>query len=299
MAPSRGTFVNTPGPSYRPITAEDGVPSEIALFRSPIDAKAVVIVMPAMGVRADYYQPLAVELSRAGFHAITADLRGHGKSGLRASRQHDFGFHEMLRFDWPAVVAAAKREFPEGPIYLLGHSLGGQLNALYASQHQAHLSGLIFIAAGSVHFLGWPFPRCLGILAFTQLARWFAWIWGYFPGQRIGFGGREARSVLRDWAHNARTGRYEPVRSGSDFEGALGRVALPHLAISLAGDRLTPRRAVHNLSRKMGRSPATAVHLGPDEMPTGGLDHFKWVRHSGPIVARIGAWIGSLPPSRA
>ena len=44
---------------------------------------------------------------------------------------------------------------------------------------------------------------------------------GYVPGDRLGFGGTEARTLMRDWAHNGRTARYEPIGSDVNYESAL------------------------------------------------------------------------------
>ncbi len=75
----------------------------------------VIMCMPAMGVRASYYEPLARALTLSGWNVITADLRGNGESGIRPRRSCDFGYYEMVRYDWPAVVAETRRMFPRSP----------------------------------------------------------------------------------------------------------------------------------------------------------------------------------------
>jgi predicted alpha/beta hydrolase len=44
---------------------------------------------------------------------------------------------------------------------------------------------------------------------------------GYFPGRVIGFGGREARTVMKDWTHNLKTGSYKLTTSIFDYDSAL------------------------------------------------------------------------------
>ena len=126
--------------------------------------------MPAMGVRAAFYEPLALNLGENGINAVTADLRGLGASSVRVGRGTDFGYHDMLALDWPAVVDAVRSRFPRSRIFLLGHSLGGQLNALYASVHPQTVDGLILVASCSVFYRGWPFPGNYGIWLGTQSA---------------------------------------------------------------------------------------------------------------------------------
>ena len=269
------------------IEGKDGVTSRITVFADDFSHTApVLICMPAMGVPAKFYDPLAVPVVKEGWRLVTADLRGNGLSSLRASRKVSFGYHEMVTFDWPAVVEKVKTLFPGAPIYLLGHSLGGQLSTLYLAANPEACTGLILVATPSVYYKGWDFPLNLGILAGTQLACAIAGILGYFPGKKIGFGGTEARGVIRDWAHTGRTGRYEPAGSPVNFERLLGELELPVLSISFEVDLLAPERAVGNLCAKMKRCRITHHHL-PDE----DLGHLQWVRNPPPVIEKIKQWL--------
>ena len=269
------------------IEGKDGVTSRITVFAddfSPVSP--VLICMPAMGVPAKFYDPLAVPVVKEGWRLVTADLRGNGLSSVRASREVSFGYHEMVTFDWPAVVEKVKALFPGAPVYLLGHSLGGQLSALYLAANPEACTGLILVATPSVYYKGWDFPLNLGILAGTQLACAIARILGYFPGKRIGFGGTEARGVIRDWAHTGRTGRYELAGSAVDFERLLGELELPVLSICFAVDLLAPERAVANLCAKMKRCRITHHLLGDEN-----LGHLQWVKNPQPVIEQIKQWL--------
>lgn len=272
------------------INVDDNVQSKITVFKIENTNAPVIICMPAMGVAASYYEPLALNLCSQGFQVVTSDLRGIGHSSVRASKSVNFGYHEMVSFDWPAIVKTVKNIFPDNPVYLLGHSLGGQLNALYASQNQEQISGIIFVAAGSVYYKSWAFPKSIGILLGTQLARLISKMWGYLPGKQLGFGGREARTVIRDWAHCALTGYYELKNSLFNFEKALAEIKLPVLAITLEGDNLAPVTSAKNLCEKMCNATIHYQHMTELEMETSGLNHFKWVRYSLPIAEKIRYW---------
>jgi len=271
------------------ITAQDGAASKITVFTAdPAPSAPVLICMPALGVAAKFYEALASPILHEGWRFVTADLRGNGLSAVRVRRGVSFGYREMVTFDWPAVVEKAKELFPGAPVYLLGHSLGGQLSALYAAANPGVASGLILVAAPSVHWRGWDFPLSLCVLAGTQAACALAKVLGYFPGRRIGFGGTEARGVICDWARQARTGRYEPAGSSLKVEGLLGEMEIPVLAFSFEGDLLSPERAVAGLLAKMPRARITHVNLAGED-----LDHFRWVKRPDSIVETIREW---LPP---
>lgn len=269
------------------IETRDAVTSMITIFTgdSPPDSP-VLICMPAMGVPARFYEPLALPVLREGWSLVTADLRGNGWSSVRVARGVSFGFHEMVAFDWPAVVEKVKALFPAAPLYLLGHSLGGQLSALYLAANPGACSGLILVAAPSVHYRGWDFPLNLGVLAGTQLACLIARLLGYFPGRKIGFGGTESRELICDWAHTGRTGRYEPAGSAVEYERLLGEMEFPVLSISFEVDLLAPERAVANLCAKMKRCRITRHHLQDQD-----LGHLKWVANPEPVIEKIRQWL--------
>ncbi len=283
----------TPEISTQPLRMGDGTRSAITIFTH--DAAApVVICTPAMGVRASFYEPLALNLCARGLNVVTADLRGMGASSVKVGRGTDFGYHEMLTHDWPSVVDAVGRQFPDTRIFLMGHSLGGQLNVLYTSLNAPKITGLVLVASCSVFYKGWPFPASIGILLGTQSARALCALLGYFPGRLIGFGGTAARTVIRDWARNARTGRYDLTHSPHDFEARLKQLRRPVLAVSIAGDGFAPPRALDNLCRKFSGAPLARWHVRPGELAPVGMDHFGWVRHSGPIAARVAEWVASI-----
>lgn len=251
----------------------------------------LLVLVPAMGTPAAYYDPLGKALGDRGINVAAFDLRGIGDSPVRASRDTDFGYHALASEDLPAIIAAARERFPGGPLFLLGHSLGGQLSALYLARGRHEVRGLVLVATSSVYYRGWSGARQIGVLGFTQIAALLANVLGHFPGAKIGFGGREARSVVGDWARLARSGRLAPKGADMDYEAALARVELPILAVSIAGDRLAPRRAVDNLVAKMPKARLDRRHLAPEDLGDPRIDHFRWARSPAGIVGLIETWM--------
>ncbi len=274
------------------VTAADGAQSKVTVYREGTDPRGpVLLIMPAMGVHADYYAPMALDCVAAGWNAVTADLRGNGRSTLRVSREIDFGYHHLVEYDWPATVSAVKEMFPESPLYLTGHSLGGQLSALYLSRRPDDVTGLILIAAGSVYYRGWNFPESLGVLALTQFSRLISAVLGYYPGRRFGFGGTEAGTLIRDWAYQCRTGLYKLTGSPHDFEALLKTIRKPVLAFSFDDDGLTPYKAVRHLCGKMPEATVTHLHVKPRDLDLDELGHFKWVRNFKALTGKIESWM--------
>lgn len=255
--------------------------------------RAVVLIWPAMAVTASYYALFCAELAELGIASVAADLRGQGESRPRPDRRSRHGYHELASRDWPAVVAATRERFGEGvPLYLLGHSIGGQVSVLYAAREPKGVDGLIFVAAGSVDFRGFPGVSGLRVLLSTQLAASIARLWGYFPGHRLGFAGRQPAPLIRDWARIARTGRFRPSGADIVYEEGFASVRLPVLAVSVAGDTLAPPTAVDRLCDRLPSAAVERWHFEPDG--GGRVDHVRWARKGAPIAARIRTWADGL-----
>ena len=270
------------------IVSIDGFRNNISIYQPFYIRNApVIIIMPALGVKAKFYDSFAKKLKDKGYIVVTTDLRGTGKSAINP-RKRNFGYHEIISFDWSVIIEKINKHFPNNKIYLLGHSLGGQLNTLYASQHQQLISGLLLVASCSVYYKGWNFPLNLGVLFGTQAAGLLVKMLGYFPGKKVGFAGTEAKNVILDWAYNARTGKYKLLNSKIAFEDDFSKIKLPVLAISFEADKLAPKKAVNILCSKMENATINNVHYSKTD-----LDHFNWVSKNDFVVETINNWFNS------
>ncbi|MFG2063091.1 alpha/beta fold hydrolase [Micromonospora sp. NPDC048871] len=271
----------------------DGARLGIQVYPEPTGpAEApVVLVVPAMGVRARYYRPFATALRAAGLRVVVADLRGTGESTPRASRACRYGYPELAA-DIGAVRAALKVRFDGRRTLLLGHSLGGQAAVLHLALHgEQEVDGLVLTAVGIPYWRDFTGPRRYGVLPYTQGIAATARLLGVWPGW--GFGGRQARGVIRDWAYTARTGRF-PDLEGVDTEAAVRQIRTPVLAVSFAHDQYTPHATLDRLCAKLPEAAVARVRY-PD--PQGvRLDHFTWVRHAAePLAARVADFAATLP----
>lgn len=273
------------------IKSKDGVLSRITVFRNPLNHAPVVVIMPAMGVKASFYAPLAHLLVKQELNVVTADLRGHGESAIRPGRHVDFGYREMVLYDWPCIMSQVKMFFPHSLKIILGHSLGGQLSTLYLAENPASIHSLILVAAPSLYYKHWPFPRSIKLLFSTQIFHWIAKALGYYPGRKIGIGGTEAIQLVKDWARVVRTGRYGMIDKNLDYESCLRRLRIPVLAISFTDDDFAPKGAVDHLCQKMPNVSLTRWQLAPENFDCKRLGHLWWINQSEPLAYRLSRWL--------
>ena len=276
------------------IQSNDGVSSRITVFPALDERAPTVICMPAMGVSARFYEPLARNFVKKGLNVVTADLRGHGESGIRPGRKRDFGYGDMVVHDWPSIMDQVVKHFPDSPRIILGHSLGGQLSTLYLSEKPEKATGLVLIAAPSLYYRDWPFPRDLRILLMTHTFALIASVLGYHPGRKLHVGGTEARRLIYDWARITRKGKYDMIRKGVDYEKLSRDLEIPVLAISFSDDGFAPKPVADRLCQRMPLAELTRWHLTPEYLGCSSLGHFSWVKQSEHLTSMIKKWIEAI-----
>jgi predicted alpha/beta hydrolase len=213
-------------------------------------------------------------------------------SSVSDVRSSDFGYHHSLALDIPAALEA----MPGPPAVIAGHSLGGQLALLYAASHPEHTTPVVAIASGSSYHGTVATQR--GQRVRRRQAATVSLITralGYFPGNRLGFGGRQPRAVMQDWSLEARTGRYDLVGSSFDYEAALARLDAAVLMITLEGDTLITDAAAKYLGNRLETAKLSSVRLTLDKNEGAPFNHFRWARQNPTAVLEaIDDWLPTI-----
>lgn len=280
----------------RTLLADDDPPSPIVIFnhsRQPHARTPVFVCLPAMGVAASFYAPFAEALAQATVGvAVLSDLRGQGGSTELARRGAQFGYREIVEQDIPSLIAAIAAQFPDRPLYLVGHSLGGQLGSL-AAVHAPGLAGLILVASGTAHHRAWPKALRWRAGITVQVVRAVAALLPWYPGRLLGFGGDQPRRFMADWSYNASTGRYRCAGSRIDYEEALDDLVLPVLSIELRADPVAPTGATSALLAKLASCTIERKQIDGVTTDAPWRRHFSWARRPDDVVAEIHAWARS------
>jgi alpha-beta hydrolase superfamily lysophospholipase len=108
---------------------------------TPPSPKATVLVLHGGGDHCGRYPGVTAALVAAGFQAALFDFRGHGQSDGR--RWHVDAFADYLH-DLDAFVAKLSQDgIARDRLFVLGHSQGALIGALWAVRHARLLSGLV------------------------------------------------------------------------------------------------------------------------------------------------------------
>lgn len=112
------------------LRTDDGLPLHLRRWSVPGPARGTVLLVHGLGEHIGRHAALADRLNALGWHVAGYDQRGHGASG--GARGHVAGPNSLLS-DLGRMVAHVRTQ-SDGPLVLLGHSLGGLVAARYVAE---------------------------------------------------------------------------------------------------------------------------------------------------------------------
>ncbi len=119
-------------------------------WRDPVaEPRFVAVLVHGYGEHIGRYQHVAEALIANGAVVYGMDHIGHGKSGGERVLVNDF---EDVVDDVDTVVTTARTEWPDLPVVLIGHSMGGMIGARYAQRHGDRLAAVVLSGAAIGEF---------------------------------------------------------------------------------------------------------------------------------------------------
>lgn len=286
-APAASVIARTAGAGA--VRTADGI--ELALYRWPAAAaRATVALVHGLAEHAGRYEALAKRLNAAGIELVAIDLRGHGRSpGERTwvARIDDY------LLDAEALVGAAAR--PNTPLFLMGHSMGGAIAALFALERlerfaaQTHsVAGLILSSPALAP--GRNVPRWM-----IAASRFVSRVWPHFSAMKF-----EPALLSRD-AAVVEANRSDalvhhggiPARTGAEILVAMARIErgraalrLPVLVYHGTEDKLTEPEGSRDFAARVGSPDCTlTIYEGSYHETMNDLDRER-------VIEALIDWIG-------
>lgn len=123
----------------------DGLDISVMVVRPAGEAKAVLQLAHGMSGCKERFLPFMEFMAEQGVVCVANDHRGHGDS---VKTSGDLGYmydggQEALIDDMRGVTEAICNEYPEIPVFLLGHSMGSLAARVYAREDDSMLDGII------------------------------------------------------------------------------------------------------------------------------------------------------------
>lgn len=262
------------------LVADDGALLAGTLFVGQ-RPKAAVVLNSGTGIPRRFYAAFARWLSERGYAVLTYDYRGIG--GSKPRRQSLRGFEASMTIwaerDMTAAIENQKARYPELPLYVVGHSVGGQLLAL--AKNTELLAGVASIGTSTG-----TWQKMTGSLRWMSAALWYGIIpattraLGYAPTKKLRWGENLPAGVAREWALWCKSDDYFlPHLTGAQ----VARVASfkkPWLALSCTDDPIANEQTVAALFRMYASLVPTERRIAPAEIGMSEIGHLGFFSRS-------------------
>lgn len=120
--------------------AYDGVDLYAQSWSTTRRPEAVICLVHGLGEHASRYAHLAEAMCESNISVVAYDLRGHGKSGGKRGHAPNY---EALMDDVSLALKNTAELFPDIPLFLMGHSFGGNQVLNFVMRRHPKLQGVI------------------------------------------------------------------------------------------------------------------------------------------------------------
>ena len=256
------------------IYTEDDVALKGRLYATSGAVQGNIVVAGATGVAQRFYRRFACYATEQGFNVMTLDYRG-----VAESRTGDLTGFSMSYLDWGRYDIAAAIEAMyqvDVPLYLVGHSYGGQALGLLPN-HQL-LAGAYSFGTGA-GWTGWMSKReaikvkFMWAFVLPLIVRWK----GFMAWSLLGMGEDLPLGVYRDWKRWCQYPNYffdDP--DYSDLIEAFSKVSIPYIAATSTDDLWAPPESRDAFCRYFSSCDLTLTTLeATPELPIGHMGYFR------------------------
>ncbi|XBQ15948.1 MAG: alpha/beta fold hydrolase [Oceanicaulis sp.] len=234
---------------------------------------AVMVINPATGYPARFYQGFAGAAATQGWAVLTYDYRGQGESSDRHPRRDPATMLDWALEDIPAAARHACAEHPGLPLDVVGHSVGGQFAAFTPSDLPLRRLALLSSSSGywgrqsaPLKFFAWAFWRVIGPL---QLATR-----GYIPRGAFWKGEDLPAGVWRDWRDfGVNPAGFRDRFAELGLAGRYARFTAPIKAWTPDDDPIANPAGVRWLLERYENAPSEMKIVRHDQLGRGAIGH--------------------------
>jgi len=255
------------------VSTKNGKQISSTFYMPEHNAKAAVLIVPAMGASQHYYSSFATWLAIKGFIVVTFDYSDVGLSLSGELRNSTVTISDWAKFDCKAMIETTSTIAGGKPIFWIGHSLGGQIFGLVPNAEQ--VTKVIAIASGSGYWLE--------SVITLKVRVWWLWffvvplttrIYGYFPGKRLRKVGDLPKGVIQQWREWCLNPEYLVGVEGEEVRQKFASIVTPICSYSFTDDELMSKRNIDSLNGFYSMAPIKNNRVSPVEIGAKRIGHF-------------------------
>ena len=243
-----------------------------ATFFEAKDGSTVLIIASATGVKQEFYQKFAQDLSNNGVSVITFDYYGIGRSLTKPIKDLSNNAADWGKNDLESVIQYVMTKYPESKKVILGHSIGGQLIGLAKSA--TDVDKIVLVAAQSGY---WKFWEGMG-----KIKMWFNWyvlfpvlisLFGYLNSKKLSGMENLPKNVARQWRSWGKRPDY--IQSDQTITRKyFDQIETEVSAFGIADDQFAPLKAVEWMTNQYRNAKVKSAILHPEDFNVKRIGHF-------------------------
>ncbi|MFC3153377.1 alpha/beta fold hydrolase [Litoribrevibacter euphylliae] len=257
------------------LTTLDGYALGATRYPAQGEVKGNIVVAAATGVHQGFYRRFAVYASDQGFNVLTFDYRGIGQSKHGSLKSLTTTFLDWGKYDVAAAVDAMHQD--DVPLFLVGHSFGGQALGLIPNHHLLTAAYSFGSGAG---WGGWMSKvealkvKALWNLVLPALVKWK----GYMAWSKLGMGEDLPIGIYKDWKRWCQYPYYffDDPELSSDIRSAFAQVTVPYIAATSTDDAWIPPKSRDAFCKHYVNSNIGYLDISPTRNQTiGHMGYFR------------------------
>lgn len=257
--------------------ATDGYVLSGALYSPTVQAKASILVACATGVPHAFYRRFAEHMTQFGYQVLTFDYRGVAESAPEKLK----GF-EMSYLDWGKYDVSGAIDYLAEyhlPIYMIGHSYGGQ--ALGLTSNHEKIDALITFGTGA----GWhgympPKEKFKVQIIWNVVFPPLVAFTGYLPWSKLNMGADLPKGVYTEWRKWCKNPTYffADKHLRSELLEKYAQVKTPIIGVSALDDDWALPNSRYAFMQHYSNAEKKFINISPEDVGMKQIGHMGYFR---------------------
>jgi predicted alpha/beta hydrolase len=250
------------------IKTKDGRSIRLRIYSPERETNRVIVIAPSAEVTQKFYYDFACYFLLYDFSVVTFDYRGVGDSAPEVMKGYDAKLDQWAFQDTDAVLRFVKNRNPKQEIIFIGHGVGGEIIGLAPASQYINKIVLVNCALSCSRLRRWKDKIWIG--AMKTFVKITSWLFGYFPGKKLGVMNNIPRGVMYEWIHwcNNENGLFDDF-SDHNYR----KLQVPLLALSFTDDWRSQKSGVIAMLEHFTSACITWRHLKPSEAGVQKMGH--------------------------
>ncbi|MDV2467628.1 alpha/beta fold hydrolase [Acinetobacter chinensis] len=256
--------------------ALDGYALTGMLYRPTSEIKASIVLSCATGVPQAFYRRFAEYATQSGYQVLTFDYRGVALSAPERLKGFQMSYLDWGKYDLSGAIEYLNQS--ELPVYMVGHSYGGQALGLTSNHDKVKAMYCFGTGAGWHGYM--PFKEKIKVqviwnLIFPPMVA----VKGYLPWSMLNMGADLPKDVYKEWRRWCKNPTYffaDPAQA--ELHHLYEQVKTPIYAVSSLDDDWALPSSRYAFMQHYKNAPMKFINISADDFGLKQIGHMGYFR---------------------